>query len=64
MSAQQVVSCLNTIFSEFDILTELYEMEKIKTIGSTFMVAGGVPKPSTGIYIPARRDLIFQRSRI
>lgn len=40
-----LVGFLNKIFSQFDYLAELYELEKIKTIGDAYMVAGGVPTP-------------------
>lgn len=38
-----LVAFLNKIFSQFDYFAELYELEKIKTIGDAYMVAGGVP---------------------
>jgi class 3 adenylate cyclase len=34
---------LNEVFSAFDLLTEKHGLEKIKTIGDAYMVAGGVP---------------------
>ncbi|MBU2514200.1 adenylate/guanylate cyclase domain-containing protein [bacterium] len=40
---QQLVSVLNEIFSKFDILVENLGLEKIKTIGDAYMVAGGLP---------------------
>jgi class 3 adenylate cyclase len=42
-SAARTVSLLNEIFSEFDALSELKGLEKIKTIGDAYMVVGGVP---------------------
>ncbi len=42
MTPQQVFSMLNRIFSSFDELAERYGMEKIKTIGDAYMVAGGL----------------------
>ena len=42
MTPQQVFSMLNRIFSSFDELAEQYGMEKIKTIGDAYMVAGGL----------------------
>ena len=45
MSAQQVVTLLNGVFSEFDGLAEHYHLEKIKTIGDAYMVVGGLPVP-------------------
>jgi len=41
-----LVKFLNDVFSKFDELTEAYGLEKIKTIGDAYMVAGGVPTPS------------------
>jgi guanylate cyclase len=45
MSATELVELLNEVFSYFDILTEKYGLEKIKTIGDCYMVASGVPQP-------------------
>jgi class 3 adenylate cyclase len=42
---QQVVCLLNEIFSAFDRLVERHRLEKIKTIGDAYMVAGGIPLP-------------------
>lgn len=39
----QVVALLNQVFSELDGLAEKYGVEKIKTIGDAYMVAGGLP---------------------
>ncbi|WP_449418975.1 adenylate/guanylate cyclase domain-containing protein [Phormidium nigroviride] len=41
----ELVYLLNEIFSAFDKLTEEYNLEKIKTIGDAYMVAGGIPTP-------------------
>jgi adenylate cyclase len=41
-----LVKFLNDVFSKFDILSEEFGLEKIKTIGDSYMVAGGVPTPS------------------
>ncbi len=43
MSPAQMVHLLNDIFSEFDKLAEDHQLEKIKTIGDAYMVAGGLP---------------------
>lgn len=40
----QVVSLLNEIFSSFDLLAEARGLEKIKTIGDGYLVAGGLPE--------------------
>lgn len=45
MSAVEVVSLLNEIFSAFDDLAEHHGLEKIKTIGDAYMVVGGLPEP-------------------
>lgn len=45
MEASDLVAFLNTIFSEFDRLTEKRNLEKIKTIGDAYMVAAGIPEP-------------------
>jgi class 3 adenylate cyclase len=42
----QLVELMDHVFSEFDQLTELYGLEKVKTIGDAYMVAGGIPVPT------------------
>jgi adenylate cyclase len=42
---EQTVQLLNEIFSAFDLLTESHGLEKIKTIGDAYMVAGGILLP-------------------
>jgi len=44
----QVVYLLNEIFSGFDVLAEKHGLEKIKTIGDAYMVAGGIPEARPG----------------
>jgi class 3 adenylate cyclase len=44
-SPDVTVQLLNALFSEFDRLTETRGLEKIKTIGDAYMVAGGLPEP-------------------
>jgi len=46
--SNEVVSLLNSIFSEFDGLAERHGLEKIKTVGDAYMVAGGVPVQRPG----------------
>lgn len=46
ISPSELVNVLNEIFSEFDHLVEQYDLEKIKTIGDSYMVVGGLPIPS------------------
>jgi adenylate cyclase len=42
---EQIVQLLNEVFSAFDILVENHGLEKIKTIGDAYMVAGGISIP-------------------
>ena len=42
---ERVVSVLNEIFTGFDGLAARHGLEKIKTIGDAYMVAGGLPQP-------------------
>ena len=44
-SPQQVVQVLDELFTAFDQLTKRHGLEKIKTIGDAYMVAGGLPDP-------------------
>lgn len=44
-SPTELVEMLNVIFSEFDQLADKHGLEKIKTIGDAYMVAGGLPVP-------------------
>ncbi len=43
ISPRELVGLLNEIFSRFDRLVEQYGLEKIKTIGDSYMVVGGLP---------------------
>lgn len=43
---QKLVEILNDIFSAFDAMAERHGLEKIKTIGDAYMVAGGIPDKS------------------
>jgi class 3 adenylate cyclase len=45
VSPTRLVELLNHIFSEFDRLSEIHGLEKIKTIGDAYMVVGGLPTP-------------------
>jgi class 3 adenylate cyclase len=42
---EATVALLNDLFSRFDALTESRGLEKIKTVGDAYMVAGGLPGP-------------------
>jgi len=43
LSPQDVVTELNECFVVFDDIIEKYHLEKIKTIGDSYMCAGGIP---------------------
>jgi adenylate cyclase len=45
MRPDEVVRLLDEVFSAFDRLAEKHGLEKIKTIGDAYMVAGGLPAP-------------------
>jgi adenylate cyclase len=45
MKAYEIVACLNQLFSEFDKLAEELGIEKIKTIGDSYMAVCGLPTP-------------------
>lgn len=46
MTPQDLVEELNTCFVKFDEIVGKYNIEKIKTIGDSYMCAGGIPTPS------------------
>ena len=41
----EVVEILDDLFTHFDLLADRYGVEKIKTIGDSYMAAAGVPTP-------------------
>lgn len=45
LAASEVVSLLDGVFARWDELVAEYGVEKIKTIGDAYMVAGGIPLP-------------------
>jgi guanylate cyclase len=45
LSPEELVNLLNDVFSFFDSLVDKYGLEKIRTIGDSYMVASGVPVP-------------------
>jgi predicted ATPase/class 3 adenylate cyclase len=46
MDPIHLVAELDRLFLRFDDICDLHRMEKIKTIGDSYMCAGGVPSPS------------------
>lgn len=45
LTPHALVNELNICFKEFDLITQQYGLEKIKTIGDAYMLAGGLPVP-------------------
>jgi len=45
MPPAEMIGLLNAVFSRFDDLVDKYGVEKIRTIGDSYMVAAGVPEP-------------------
>jgi PAS domain S-box-containing protein len=46
ITPEQLVSDLDNYFIKFDEIIEKYNLEKIKTIGDSYMCAGGIPVPN------------------
>lgn len=59
MTPSQVFSMLNRVFSRFDEQAEARGLEKIKTIGDAYMVAGGLNSANTD-YTAAIADLALE----
>ncbi|MCG9873421.1 MAG: response regulator [Leptospiraceae bacterium] len=43
MSPDELVEQLDLCFAQFDAIVEMYGVEKLKTIGDSYMAAGGIP---------------------
>ena len=54
--AEKTVELLNTIYSEFDRLAAEHGVEKIKTIGDSYMAVSGLPEPRSD-HAPAAAQL-------
>jgi class 3 adenylate cyclase len=48
LSATELVNEINTCFKTFESICEKYRVEKIKTIGDSYMAVGGLPLPYEG----------------
>ena len=57
MSPGQIFAMLNKLFSAFDALAEKHGLEKIKTIGDAYMVAGGLTDGTGGRYTQATANM-------
>lgn len=47
LSPKELLAEINICFSEFDRIMQKHGIEKIKTIGDSYMAAGGLPLPNT-----------------
>ena len=59
---KELVGQLNQIFSIFDQLCDRFGLEKIKTVGDEYMVAGGIPTPKPD-HVEAVADLALAMHR-
>ena len=62
LTPTNLIQLLNRIFSLFDDLAEQHGLEKIKTIGDAYMVAGGIPEPK-GNHIESVADFALEMRR-
>ncbi len=46
LSPEKLVESVDFYFSKFDSIMEKYDLEKIKTVGDSYMCAGGLPFPT------------------
>ena len=46
LAADELVSVLHEYFKAFDDIAERYGLEKLKTIGDSYLCAGGLPQPN------------------
>lgn len=60
MSPNQIFAMLNKVFSSFDSLAEKHGLEKIKTIGDAYMVAGGLNDESSINYSEAIANMALE----
>jgi guanylate cyclase len=64
MAPEDLVALLNRIFSSFDQVADLERLEKIKTIGDAYMLAGGLPEPRADHLEAIARAAITMRDEI
>jgi adenylate cyclase len=64
MAADELVALLDQIFSAFDRLADAARVEKIKTIGDAYMVAGGLPEPRSDHLEAVARMALAMRDEV
>ncbi len=60
LSPSQIFAMLNKVFSSFDSLAEKHGLEKIKTIGDAYMVAGGLDDAAAINYSEAIANMALE----
>ena len=63
MSPNDLVAMLDEIFSEFDALADKYGVEKIKTIGDSYLAVGGLPLPDEN-HCQAIADMALEMNQV
>lgn len=63
MTPNELVAMLDEIFSEFDALADKYGVEKIKTIGDSYLAVGGLPLPDEN-HCRAIADMALEMNQI
>ncbi len=63
MSPSELVAMLDEIFSEFDALADKYGVEKIKTIGDSYLAVGGLPLPDEN-HCQAIADMALEMNQV
>ncbi len=64
LAAEELVSMLNGYFTAFDQLAAVYGMEKLKTIGDSYMCVGGLPAVNCSHPVDAVLTAISMRQAI
>jgi class 3 adenylate cyclase len=64
MSPNQIFTMLNRVFSTFDGLAEKHGLEKIKTIGDAYMVAGGLDHGDGEDYTRSIADMALDMRQV
>ena len=70
LSPDQLLEELDSAFSYFDLVTGQYHLEKLKTIGDSYMCVGGIPTPNLTHSVDSilaaieMRDFIHQAQEI
>ncbi|MFF0341321.1 adenylate/guanylate cyclase domain-containing protein [Kribbella sp. NPDC004875] len=64
MAAAEVVNLLDQVFSAFDRIADAEGVEKIKTIGDAYMLAGGLPNPRPDHLAAVARTALALRDEV